>query len=411
MKRQRKPGIYEIDEIERTPRSAGSVLAKAMPSVDLQDLDTDSQTLVAIPRTRQKARSSRSQKAYCYRCGSPWPTDAIACPACRSTDKSFGEARPVVSTPDNSVRFPFPWDLLPWPKQGTACIVGGPGSGKSSLCLLLGPSLYLSREMEPKVIGSIARRVRPDLEVPKIVMVETADDVEIALRDVTKGPIILDSATALETPKDALRAAKIVDSWAKKHDERAAVIIQINKSGESAGFMQIPHLFDTVVELDPDPWGVRALRVPKSRWTSTGARYWTFDEKGQIGRPRFDAAYSVEGKPGEYWLHPYPLTGAKWTGVLRFLESTQTLAGGCASAAIGASYMDSGFVCPPDISERKRFALENGLLWIDPDDLLGATGSKGKVPTVEEEDDEGDDEEVKPKRGRKKGRRVKMGGT
>jgi hypothetical protein len=375
---------------------------EAVPIGTVEENDPDR----SLHEGRRRTARASVEQWYCYDCGTPWKTFSSvptrpgfgtislgieparsrpisACVACGGKRAEPDLARPTIDVPNDVIRFDFPWDLLPWPTQGTVVVEGGPGSGKSSLADLLEPELYMSREMEPKVVGAVGRRIKPRHEGILVKMVKNAEMIERILADTKKGPVVMDSLTALPSMKEALIAAHLVNTWAKKHNERALAIVQVNKSGEGAGFMQIPHLFDTVVELAPDPWGMRIFRVTKSRWCSVASRYWTFNDKGKIGRPSFDAAYSVEGSPGEYWLHPYPMPGAKWAGLLQFLDKAEALTApdnGVACAALTAKYMKNGFVEPPDKAERKNFAIDNGLFWIDPTSISGLLKSIRQEP-------------------------------
>ena len=199
--------------------------------------------------------------------------------------------------------------------------------------------------------------------MPKIESVDTPEDVKRVLSETSHGPVVLDSLTAFGL-REALMVAHLLVKWAQRHNDRALAIIQLNKDGQAAGYMEIPHLFDAIANVSPDPWGVRAFRVTKSRWSPLEAIYWTFDENGQLTIPTFPAAYTVEGGPGEYWLHPYPLKGAKWSGLFEALEAVDQLQPGIASCAITAGYMAGGFLEPMDIGERRRFAEQNGLGWM-----------------------------------------------
>ena len=310
-------------------------------------------------------RVARATQFYCYRCGTPWQDQALICDECGGTDRAAETARPSITVDNDIETFDFPWEEIEWPTQGSVVLYGGPGSGKSSIASKVKPTNWLSKEMDPKPVGRMLRRVCPG-PVPAIWMVHSAKDVGVALSQITKGPIVLDSLTALGM-QEALLAAHMLIDWCKHYNDRVLAILQINKSGEGAGYMQIPHLFDTVVELNKDDMGLRLLNVPKSRWSGLTSKYWTFDNKGQIIMPKFSAAYSVEGTPGEYWLHPFPMSGAKWNHMLDMLSDAGKLQQGTASAAIHAAYMPNGFIEPADVNERREFAERHGLTWVDPD--------------------------------------------
>jgi hypothetical protein len=150
---------------------------------------------------------------------------------------------------------------------------------------------------------------------------------------------------------------------------------------------------DAIIETSPDAWGVRAFQVRKSRWSSLDSRYWTFDAQGCVSMPTFDAAYSVEGGPGNYWLHPFPMKGAKWAGLLDELDEKHVMRPGIACAAMSASYMPHGFVTPQDTPERKRFAETHGLLWVTPEmayEMLASAPPPLHLPPVDNTSELGD---------------------
>ena len=317
--------------------------------------------------SEQVAIRSHKISRYCYACGTPWPEDEIVCPGCGGSDASFGSARPIQEVRHDALRFEGPWSMLPWIPTGSVAMFGGPGAGKSSLAAMIRPRMWITKEQEPRPVGDMFRRLMGD-HMPDVRVADTADDIANALMECDRGPVVIDSLTAFGL-KDALVAAHMVVEWARRNNDRVLAIVQINKDGQLAGYMEIPHLFDAIVNVTPDPWGVRSFRISKSRWSGLGSIYWSFDMDGKIKVPSFDAAYSVEGEPGEYWLHPYPLKGAKWNGLLHAMAEAKQLRPGCACAATEASYLPSGFLQPMDVSERRTFAERNGLLWLDPETI------------------------------------------
>ena len=301
---------------------------------------------------------------YCYACGTPWSEEEICCPSCGGSDPSHGSARPTRAVENDAVRFDGPWNMVPWIPTGSVSMSGGPGAGKSSVAALIRPTLWITKEQEPRPVGDMFRRILPG-HMPDVRVADSAEDVAAALSECERGPIVIDSLTAFGL-KDALATAHMVVEWARRKNDRVLAIVQVNKDGQSAGYMEIPHLFDANIMVTPDPWGVRSFQVVKSRWCALGAMYFRFSEGGQIEIPNFEAAYSVEGSPGDYSLHPFPLKGAKWNGLLKAMAQHNMLKPGCACAATEASYLPSGFLEPMDVAERRAFAERNGLLWIDP---------------------------------------------
>jgi len=302
---------------------------------------------------------------YCYTCGTPWPDEWVICNACGSEDRAVDVAKPRQAVRGDHKIFDGPWRLLPWPGQGATAIYGGPGAGKSSLAAMLKPTKWLTREQAPKAAGDMLRRITPD-HMPEIHAVNDAAQVHEILQTTFKGPVVIDSLTAFGL-REALVIGHILVDWARNHDERSLAILQVTKRGEAAGYKEITHLFDAICNVTPDKWGVRIFDVEKSRWSPLGSMYWTFDKEGKIAIPEFPAAYSVEGSGGNYWLHPFPMKGAQWSGLLDVLFKLGLLKPGLASSAVLAPYMPTHFLGAMDNTERRRFAENQGLTWAEPE--------------------------------------------
>ena len=314
-----------------------------------------------------ETRKADYQRTYCYNCGTPWSFSEIICPQCGSTDKSQLISRPLQRTENEFQCFDGPWSEIPWPTQGTVAVYGGPGTGKSSLSSLIQPTHWLTKEQEPQPASMMFRRTTPSW-MPKIAAVDSPEEVREVLSTIESGPVVVDSLTAFGL-KESLEIAHIMVSWSRDNNDRCLAILQANQGGGAAGYLEIPHLFDCVVRVEHDPWGVRVFRIEKSRWCSLENIYFSFSDTGAVIEPDFPAAYSVEGNSGAYYLHPFPVKGAKWDGLVRSLNELSELEPRTASSAQIAPYMPSGFVSPMDGRERRRFAERAGLTWIDPDSL------------------------------------------
>ncbi len=348
------------------------------PSSDHWALPPDSPLRAASGPIRPKSAprppvSKVVREHFCYRCGTPWLDQFANCTSCGASDRGVDEARPLHSVEGDTKLFPGPWQMVPWPRQGAVVLAGGPGSGKSSLSALIRPTLWLTKEQQPKPVGEMFRRLLPPECVPVVTVVNSAEDVRNALSKISYGPVVVDSLTALGL-KEGLAAGLAVVEWARRRNDRALAICQVITSGDMAGYNQIPHLFDAVIFTSADPQGVRRMQVTKSRWSALGASYWSFDGDGRIDTPDFDASYSVEGKPGNYYLHPFPVRGAKWAGMLGVAAESGDLRPGYASAAVAADYMPNGFLFPTDIYERQHFAERHGLAWLSPSDIEDRDG-------------------------------------
>ena len=184
------------------------------------------------------------------------------------------------------------------------------------------------------------RRLYGDGFMPQVYSVESAEDVESILKSHFKGPVVLDSATALKL-RDGLRASEVIVEWCHRNNERGLIILQVNKDGQSAGYMEIPHLVDAVVNITPDPWGVRAFRVNKSRWGPLGATYWGFDKQGASRCPT-SRQRTASREPRQLLAAPIPINGAKWSGLLAALSGDENLHPRCASAAVRAPTCPAG---------------------------------------------------------------------
>jgi len=313
-------------------------------------------------------RTSLFDRVYCYNCATPWDKEEVICQKCGSTSSSTMIARPVMKTDEDFKLYGGPWQMIPWHPSGAVCIFGGAGTGKSSISSLIKPRWWITKEQEPKPASNMFNRLTPGW-MPEIAAVDNADEVEELLKDIKEGPIVIDSLTAFGL-KDSLRIAHLVVNWTRGNNDRSLSILQATQQGGAAGYTEIPHLFDAVINIAIDPWGVRCFRIHKSRWSGLENAYFTFDENGQIILPEFNAAYTVEGNAGEYFLHPFPVRGAKWDGIARALAEQNALEPKMASAAQVAPYMPSGFVQPMDYVERRSFAERAGLNWIEPDDVF-----------------------------------------
>ena len=319
-------------------------------------------------QSKENLRKSLFNRIYCYSCGTPWDQEEIICAKCGATQKSDQIARPVMKTDEDYKKYEGPWSMIPWPPQGSVCIYGGAGTGKSSISALIRPEWWITKEQEPKPASHMFNRLTPGW-MPKIAAVDNADEVDELLRTlIDRGPIVVDSLTAFGL-KESLSIAHSIVNWTRRTSERSLCILQATQQGGAAGYTEIPHLFDAVVNTSIDPWGVRCFRIKKSRWSGLENSYYTFDDKGKIVAPSFDAAYTVEGSAGEYFLHPYPVKGSKWGGIAEALAQNGKLRPKMASAAQVAPYMPSGFVEPMDSVERKRFAVRAGLEWIGPEEV------------------------------------------
>lgn len=314
--------------------------------------------------------SDQKFRYFCFDCASPWPDiREIQCLKCKCTNRTQYKARPKLDAPTENHRFDGPWKHLPWPTQGCVCIWGGPGAGKSSLAALIKPLYWFSKEQYPQQTAEMIKRMTPD-HMPTLVDIENADELDAFLNETLSGPIVIDSISAFPM-KDGMRVTNMLLEWSKKNNQRVLAILQANSSGGSAGKLEIPHMFDVEIEVNKDVNSIRLFTTNKSRWCALYQVYYAFNRQGKIVAPDFPAAYTVEQRRnGGYYLHAYPMKGAKWDGLCAIMSELQILKPQMASAAMTAAYMPEGFLEPPDVIERKRFAEDLGMKWISPKDLL-----------------------------------------
>jgi hypothetical protein len=149
------------------------------------------------------------------------------------------------------------------------------------------------------------------------------------------------------------------------------LIQQINAAGAGAGFLELPHLVDACGLIEKDT--VRRLSFWKNRMGPIGSVLFTIGANG-VDAIRLDqASYSVEGEPGEYRLHPWPLPGGKWAGLFDRAwkgKKAPPAVPGLACAALPVAGYPGGVLRPLDQADRRRFAELHGLRWVDVlDDL------------------------------------------
>jgi hypothetical protein len=217
----------------------------------------------------------------------------------------------------------------------------------------------MSAEQTPAQAARIARRAGAPIR--DVVAISDAGDVGRTLDAFphVKLPVI-DSLTALGREGGLSALVRLVDWSRERHGRRGCAVIQRTKRGDAAGYEALAHMVDAVCAVELDDQGLRLLTVDKNREGPLDARYFTLGGKG-VGVPDFSqAVYSVEGTPGAYRLHPYPLSGATWAGWIDPEDPPPPGHAGC-----GAPYGLGRMLLPQDVAERRAFALAHGLEWID----------------------------------------------
>ena len=313
--------------------------------------------------------AAKPQASYCTSCGSRVPPRQVNCSVCGSVGTDTLCVRPTKMGQLSGVKLLPPWDNFTWLPGGVVALWGGPGAGKSSLAAITGPQVWITSEQEPFAVARMFDRL--GVKVPTIYRVKTYEDVQRFFRDARFNrpeKVVVDSLTAFGV-MDGLRVLSELVSWSQANNARTLVVLQVTKDNRAAGPMEIAHEVDVVARAAVDRTGLRLLAFTKSRFSALETRYWIFNEYGQVDVPDFaNDVYSVEGSPGGYELVPFPVTGAKWAGLLQYLDDQEQLSDfiGFASSAVRAKHKETGFVLPNDFRERKAFAEAHGLSWLDP---------------------------------------------
>lgn len=299
----------------------------------------------------------------CYDCGSRVPPGELLCRQCGGGDITAGMVRPTRAIETDRGTWMWPWTLAPIPPGTCALLAGAKGLGKSSLAALASPTLWFTNEMEPVHVGAMLRRL--GVEVPHVEVIEGVDHLRAALDAAPQGSrIVLDSLAELGCGHDGVvDALRHMRSWAQRSGGLIVAINQITKDGTGQGREALEHVVDQVAYIRADDAGRRRFDVVKNRHGRLVSALIAFGQDGHLDRPQLRGAYSVEGTPGAYRLVPVPTKGAEWADPFKLASPPFE---GTASAGRRAKLYASGWLLPDDVDERRRFALDHGLRWIDP---------------------------------------------
>lgn len=301
----------------------------------------------------------------CYDCASPIEAGRVVCPHCGGISITRGRARPRVAGVSASAALPFPWSVLGrWELGGCVALAGPPGSGKSTLAACLDVSLWLTCEQTAGQAAALLRRVTPD-EMPEIVVVAPGASERIGreLDQLGAGLVVLDSLTAASSLDGQLEVLDRMIAWCRGGARQVLVILGVNADDSPAGRRQLRHRVDVSAVVRAGEDGLRVLEVEKNRYGPLSSAYFTLGAGG-AGRPEFRYSYSIEGRPGAYRLEPYPSSHARWDGLLRARFGEAPEPGWASAARMVPSYPD-GRIEPADVGERRRFAADHGLQWLE----------------------------------------------
>lgn len=299
----------------------------------------------------------------CYDCAGAVELNDLLCPHCASSSLTCGRARPTRAGSSSTLTLPHPWSVMGrWDVGGVVSLAGPPGSGKSTLAALTSPVLWLTFEQTPGQAAGMLRRVATG-ELPEIVELHESQALLRELHSVVRGMVVLDSLTAAAGLDEQVQIMKGIVRWARGGDRRALVIRGVTSDDSAAGRRQLDHQVDVTCVVQQSEDGLRRLSVEKNRFGPLQSSYFAIGAHG-VASPSWPYSYSVEGKPGAYALHPYPMEGARWAGLLarRFGDTPEP---GWASAGRVVSGYAGGRLVPADEAERRAFAERHGLRWLE----------------------------------------------
>lgn len=332
--------------------------------------------------SRDSARQNKATKAIknrrvCYQCAYPISNiETMICPRCGSRDIDERRSKPKKTNKREAPWLPFPWNQLELEHGGTVILSGDAGSGKTTLCMALKPSLYVTSEQEIEQVTHSWYRINPQLPAPIITNCYTWEDLEEDLIGIGKDDLaVVDSVSQLAAGSESTDIVRKVIERVRDAQARCIFIVQFRKDGVMLGPNELNHQVDALATIPNDKAGMRRLAVTKNRYGGLFTTYFALDGTGVIPQ-EFTEGYTVEGPAGNYSLHQYPTPGAKWDGIFKFLEGNGIFIEGMASAALQSNAYRSGFTEPQDVIWRKKFAEDHDLQWIDPKTALQLVSDK-----------------------------------
>ena len=237
------------------------------------------------------------------------------------------------------------------------------------------PGRWISSEQEVEQIkDSWYRTHGKEAEPPNVAYVYTWEDLLEELIGVQeKEIVVVDSITQLgASTHDANVIVKGCIEAIRRGQSIGVFIAQYTKDGSVAGPNMLGHMVDGVARILRGKDGLRRFTWDKNRMGDEVVTYFTITDRG-IERQSWPYAYSVEGPAGAYELRIYPSKGTThYAGLLDLIkdQGARLPELGVATAAIVSSIYPGGYAEPVDILERKKFAQENGLTWLEPEEVF-----------------------------------------
>lgn len=311
---------------------------------------------------------SIQNRRLCFHCALPIGDPGIEiCPRCGSQDISERSARPHQTNQDYLPTLPFPWNQQRLRPGSTVLLSGGPGSGKTSSCIKLNPTAYITTEQEVQQVSHAWYRLMPDQKPPVISNCYSMEQLDEDLMGLAEGEIgVIDSISQFA---DGIHSSRIMKKVIERARDQGAIIIfiaQFTKAGEMKGPNMLNHMVDVICKIPQDDLGLRQLKAEKNRGGDLWSQYFTFNERGELIPQEFEYAYTIEGPSGNYHLHLFPMAGSKLGGIFKVLSENKVDITGMASAGVKCNGYSTGFAEPPDAPQRRMFAEKHGLTWVDP---------------------------------------------
>jgi len=231
-------------------------------------------------------------RLFCDNCGSAWQSDAVSCLNCGHEEYTEDGAyiRPGSPRParDNTRIDIWPLTGLKFPSETPMVLDGGPGTGKTTMLMLMQPNGIWSTEQK---VPALTDRLH-DLGIPE-------SGIEIKQ---VKGKYPVPDQNNYLLGVDSITSASMGEEWYHELIEwstepeagrRLVAILQNIKAGVYAGSAELPHGADICVHLERD-WvtGLCIAEVWKNRHGALMTRYYSVGET--VTRPDFNGPYALK---------------------------------------------------------------------------------------------------------------------
>jgi len=252
-------------------------------------------------------------------------------------------------------------------------ISGNRGAGKTTLCQLLKPSLWITGEQSAEQVRDNWFRLHgPDHAPLDMAYASTWETLYSELARLGPGQtFVVDSISQFAgSPDQASALAKECVEATRVRGAKGFFIAQYTKDGQVAGPNKIQHMVDVCIEILIDSFGLRRVAVVKNRFGPEPTTYFQITADGIEPVP-FDYAYTVEGTLGRYTLNLVPSRKATYSDLFELMiEHNLKIQRPCATAYTLSPLYRGGWCAPTDVIQRQIFAEENGLHWLTPQEVF-----------------------------------------